>query len=117
MEDSPFFKALDTSGDGLLDFNEFVSGMQKLLKEQGGSISQDTLETHFMVGVLGRDVLATNSWTWPGSLQESSSMVWEQQVPARPPATSFEKGIPTCLYLYMQDKPCRMLHCVGQHDP
>jgi hypothetical protein len=52
VEDSPFFKALDTSGDGLLDFDEFVSGMQKLLKEQGGSISQDTLETHFMVGVV-----------------------------------------------------------------
>lgn len=56
MADSDFFKVLDTSGDGLLDFDEFVSGMQKLHKESGGSISNDILETHFMVGVVRHDV-------------------------------------------------------------
>lgn len=44
-----YFQVLDTSGDGLLDFDEFVSGMQKLMKQKGVSFSKELLELHFQV--------------------------------------------------------------------
>jgi len=53
-ENCDFFNVLDTSGDGLLDFDEFVDGIKKLLKEEEGmDISRDTLELHFQVGATG----------------------------------------------------------------